>query len=528
MVCAMLSEENDLATGSVYRHYRGWIPTVSGYLSLSVFGDVSKSARTTCINLSDGHDRFIVCHQHRKMSDALLPWLSVRQSIRRNDGSIGLCRREALHFVVLAHCPKHGAEQRRGKMLTRDLGNRPLYGQVLVYDEMDWPLAEPKLRAMREALIEADKVGKSLRAPLLATSKKWQTRPPQIRALGMADFVVRRNGIISIKLRKAGTDYIRIESGADELASQMYYFLRDMLHRHQHHNQSAILLSRIHHVRDYYNIYLSINCDLLWMSRVYRSIMNRVITLRRDRDEVFLERSLGMMAYAESFLDISKKYINGKISQYSKSLSEKSPETHLLVSTEAGQTQDDGVFPTFRTDNKDKLFEDKIRKINSSFMVFEYNTKTLRSSIESKIKSTSILFKKNDDAFRKIISVVAIILSILAINISIFANLFNKLGGDVYGLNFLGLNFFKSKIYVDIYHLISNNILQSNAFIIATIILFIGNSTIMRDDVALYEEICAATLTSLGPYKRIFTSILWVSLWISLAFATFWLPPIKI
>lgn len=53
--------------------FRGWVPTISGRLSFSVFGDAQEPTKAVSANVNDDDIRFLAAYQFRDTSDALVP-----------------------------------------------------------------------------------------------------------------------------------------------------------------------------------------------------------------------------------------------------------------------------------------------------------------------------------------------------------------------------------------------------------------------------------------------------------------------
>lgn len=82
------------------------------------------------------------------------------------------------------------------------------------------------------------------------------------------------------------------------VSNQIYYFLRDVSHRHQHHepNSDTILtLAELAPDRS------------LWIQRTVFSLYNKCIQMKRDSKHVSHLQSLGVLAYLESFKAIAAR-----------------------------------------------------------------------------------------------------------------------------------------------------------------------------------------------------------------------------
>src|SRR6266849_3244457 len=92
--------------------FHGWIPTVSGALSFSTFGDVSHPPRAISANRTDRSNRYLVCYRARDCSDTILP-------LRSFFGPLFLNLRGKLWFVCVAESrtmPLAGRETLLGRV----------------------------------------------------------------------------------------------------------------------------------------------------------------------------------------------------------------------------------------------------------------------------------------------------------------------------------------------------------------------------------------------------------------------------
>lgn len=121
-------------------------------------------------------------------------------------------------------------------------------------------------------------------------------------AVGQATYSLERSGEITVDSK-----YTCNDSGLrkiDKLISeQVYYFVKDCFHKHQHHEPShdAIL-----------GLFESKNSDPNdWISKVQHSLYRQIIRFKRFRDENTLFRASGVLAYARAFEKSYEK--SGKI-----------------------------------------------------------------------------------------------------------------------------------------------------------------------------------------------------------------------
>lgn len=115
-----------------------------------------------------------------------------------------------------------------------------------------------------------------------------------------AQFCLRRNGVVDLiaddKFRRA-YDAPEYPSGIllSTVSAQLFSFLRDVGHKHQHHHPTTDTIVDLHE--------LSID-DYHWRQKTLYSIYRRIITFKRQSDIVVQIRSIGLLAYAKAFKKI--------------------------------------------------------------------------------------------------------------------------------------------------------------------------------------------------------------------------------
>jgi hypothetical protein len=81
------------------------------------------------------------------------------------------------------------------------------------------------------------------------------------------------------------------------LASQLFFFLKDIGHRHQHHDETTDQIVLLYET--------SPDEDSSWRNKTLFSIYRKVIQIKRDPHISTFSDSLGLIAYADSFTKIS-------------------------------------------------------------------------------------------------------------------------------------------------------------------------------------------------------------------------------
>ena len=79
----------------------------------------------------------------------------------------------------------------------------------------------------------------------------------------------------------------------DRVSSQLFFFLRDLAHIHQHHNASTDTIVDLYPCRD--------EDDYTWRCETLRCLYRKMLEYKRTRHSGIFGESLGVLAYAQSF-----------------------------------------------------------------------------------------------------------------------------------------------------------------------------------------------------------------------------------
>lgn len=282
---------------SAQKLFCGWIPTVSGRLSFSVFGDCKHPTVATYENIADDKIRYVAAHQFRDASDVLLPfrsWLS--PLVFGIDGR--------MWFVFLAH--------------TESKSDDPLYllvGRAFIFaDLLRWKNhVSEKLFSFQGHLrsFEYHKDNDDLEAHARNEFNDTMQYCSQ-QCSFFVDVKIRRNGVTEIlpatssslplSAPKLPDDPKKNSRAVRLLVSQLFFFLKDLGHRHQHHQPSTDQIVSIHET--------TMADDIQWRNLTLYSIYRRVIEIKRDPHIATVSNSLGLVAYAEAFTKILREDLN--------------------------------------------------------------------------------------------------------------------------------------------------------------------------------------------------------------------------
>lgn len=131
------------------------------------------------------------------------------------------------------------------------------------------------------------------------------------QGLYSAQFSLERNGVVTMSPSpcaaneepSADTESCckdNHENNQDEVYAQLFYFLKDIAHTHQHHRPTTDTLSRLYPK-------LSGESDLAWINKTLKTLYSKVLEYKRDRHEDSYHSTLGLLAYVDAFVKIAKK-----------------------------------------------------------------------------------------------------------------------------------------------------------------------------------------------------------------------------
>lgn len=269
------------------RHrYRGWVPTVTGRLSFSHFGN-NELHDTRDANRSDRAKRYLLVFQRRDTSDIFLPF-------RRHLGQLLFKLSGDLIFVCLAETKDR-----------KDDRQAFLTGTLFMVTRERWraDVREPMRKArnfLRAYRYDGD--GQSIEtyfAQTLQTAAQICSR----NCCFQASFCLHRNGTVDITLQnpmelapdapplpdtQGRADHVR-----HILAAQLFFFLKDIGHRHKHHDNKTDTIV------DLYD--LDVDNEISWRLSTLYSMYRRIISNKRGYNVGSQFKSLGLLAYAKAF-----------------------------------------------------------------------------------------------------------------------------------------------------------------------------------------------------------------------------------
>ena len=287
-----LSGEFSVIEPSVYHlPYAGWVPTVSGRLSFRHIGESSHPCKAKYANVAKlGTSRFILAAQIRPLSDVIFgplihPLFNLRGDIpfalaARSHQSIDDILVSGNIFLFRSRSAWEHVAAREVYSAISDINDRKSPNSVIggktIYQR--WKDARTVVRSHSD-------IGIYFR--LMRTGEVFFSRPL------FRDAPTEEN--TSAYSKKIGNDY------SYWISNQFYFFLRDISHRHQHHDphsDTILVLQRREIEKD----------SMEWRKNIIYSLHYYIIGSKRHGNVPSLVQSLGILAYCESFESISRRY----------------------------------------------------------------------------------------------------------------------------------------------------------------------------------------------------------------------------
>lgn len=302
------------ATTTTRDSFAGWVPTITGQLSFSLIGLGTNSSDCVTANIetfaegsAKAPTRHVLVYQERVARDLPMPlWLAkwLRRWVKTHFilvGSSSPAKRPRLDLPT---------EHNRYQLLPDEIG--VLKGKVyMVADDQEDPKAiQPFLDAIKARIGEIERAtprGTICGSFDLAT--EFDLVPRTAAAAGIVfadcDFELYRSGELRLHFDAATPAYAEAQDDAGDpgntdpeglvsgLSKQAYYFIKDISHRHFHHDASSDNILPAFRVRD--------GDDDGWRRDSLWSLSRAVLEHRRRNALLDHKRALGILAYAESF-----------------------------------------------------------------------------------------------------------------------------------------------------------------------------------------------------------------------------------
>jgi len=247
--------------------YTGWVPSVIGRLSFTSYK--SKLTGRSANNRVD----WVFELEVRDLLDtiALLPPASSAGRFFREhiaQSIFGISGRFMFAYISVF-----------------DEKNDRLTGQVHVISEALQKDAVRQLKTVTSSDIESYSAGLAFlteRSPeTIGTNGYWA-----------ASVDIYRSGQVNIDT-KANSQLPAARHDDKVIAEQIYYFIKDLFHNHQHHDPKSDSLISVCEVTSF--------DDNSWIGSVHHALFRSVIRYKRFQTENHISKSLGILAYTEAF-----------------------------------------------------------------------------------------------------------------------------------------------------------------------------------------------------------------------------------
>ena len=265
------------------KEYTGWIPTVGGRLSFSVIGETSHPQEALFFNEAGQKKRCIFGFQHRDLSDAS-PFLFYKSIYNYLNGISG-------DFIFALYGSANDVAD--------DL-DAPFEGKILLFysdqqrevsQALNYELA--RLSALDDEASQQDFLTNTLEPNLLSLYKQ--------HGIYMLDVVLDRSGRVTCSTPDSGLpkklfnerhDISGLQDVEKHVASELFFFLKDVCHRHQHHSPRTDTIVDLHDTSEN---------KLLWKNETLRALYKRVLDFKRSSSPGTSYSALGMLSYIRSF-----------------------------------------------------------------------------------------------------------------------------------------------------------------------------------------------------------------------------------
>lgn len=282
--------------------YKGWIPTASERLSYSLIGESKHPKSAISRNVADQCSRRIISCQHRPdLLDSAIPFF--KRSLVRFFSDIA----SDFWFICIARCDTENA-------------HAPLKGTLcLIKDTKTWKRSiRPAIQTIFDELDQFLVLKDGNPSIVLDSYVKENNIDDQIKnvesqSLYSVQFSLERNGVVTIfpssytvnEDFSADTESCRKDIhenrlNQDAVCAQLFYFLKDIAHIHQHHRPTTDTLTGLYPK-------LLDESALAWINKTLKTLYSKVLEYKRDRHEDSYASNLGLLAYVDSFVKIAKK-----------------------------------------------------------------------------------------------------------------------------------------------------------------------------------------------------------------------------
>ncbi|CAK0750858.1 hypothetical protein CCP2SC5_1710005 [Azospirillaceae bacterium] len=189
-----------------------------------------------------------------------------------------------------------------------------LEGRLFIFDVSTWKKSVLEYVAVtqKELLEFCQSADAAANAQFCSEQIKKLERSLTGQYFFYAEFSLRRSG--TCKLTQGASENFSLRApkiGDDKivhmLCSQLFYFLKDISHNHQHHSKSTDTIVDL--------IECHTHDDFLWRRETLFSLYRKIVSYKRNPQSDVFYSSLGVLAYAETFMEISKAELSARDAQ---------------------------------------------------------------------------------------------------------------------------------------------------------------------------------------------------------------------
>lgn len=272
-----------------FRSYAGWVPNVRSHLSFSMIGS-GKSVTTFTKPINDGAGRVVMLLQHRVVNDYPVPGC-IAQLVAPDI---------SLHWLLNGETRPTDIPVTRGAALTKERDRQGmLLGTIHLMARLE---SRGERKAQKDALSDVKDM-------LNQRGVRDETAVVALRD-AVNERVTRSVPTISVQVALMRTGECRIwyptqpedvaEEQLDWVAQQAYYFVKDMVHDHTHHDETSDQITPLYRFGRHASE-AGHDDEVAWRRETLWSLSREIERLNREGGLTDQRRSLGVIAYAEAF-----------------------------------------------------------------------------------------------------------------------------------------------------------------------------------------------------------------------------------
>jgi len=297
----MAEEDWTVPWAGATRSYAGWVPNVRSHLSFSVIG-ASRRAEAYSRPYLDGTSRLVIAIERRTSHDYPWPQWLVRRlwpDLTQHWLMEGATQPARVFYPEPADSVPVDPE------LTRDRQGM-LVGRVHVFpfqaDPVPRDTQDVAIKAIRDELLLAPANPDNAQLDALHEEIVSRARNGCLNRIEI-QFALLRTGELRLWYSEEGTPPLDLASDDPEddlrkFAEQAYFFIKDVVHDHTHHDPSSDQITPLVPISSDDASHLG---EVAWRRETLWSLSREIERLNRDGGLVDKRRSLGIIAYAQAF-----------------------------------------------------------------------------------------------------------------------------------------------------------------------------------------------------------------------------------